>query len=542
MTPAIAQATQTQTAKDYVPDVDVRWCPGCGDYAILSTIQKVFPTLGIPKENFVIVSGIGCSSRFPYYMNTYGFHSIHGRAPTFAMGIKIANPDLSVWMVTGDGDGLSIGANHLMHLLRRNVDIKVLLFNNQIYGLTKGQYSPTSHIGHKTPTSPNGSIDHPIKPLSFALSAEATFVARTLDSNPKHMAEVMKAAAQHRGTAFVEILQNCVIYNDGVWTDVTDRSVRDDRLLNLEHGKPLIYGKSRNMGIRMDGITPVIAEIGENGVTEDQLLVHDQKNPNSAYSYMLTQMNYPDFPTPVGVFRAVERAPYNDLLIDQVKSTIQQRGRGRLGDLLRGPSYWEVDDDNQVSMKTDSPKPAAVTSPPPHANGVEDELQVMAELTEAERRVRKYPLLKVLSEPIGNALESRGILNPLRFSLTDSVEQVIRAFKDNHINCILVLDDNDAMVGIVSERDVVMKVARKSMDRKSTPVEAIMTPKPVLLNSTATIGLAFNKFSIGRFRHMPIRREDDSVGLISTTDLLFYLHDRVHNFQDNVPAGSILDN
>ncbi|MCH7917313.1 MAG: CBS domain-containing protein [Planctomycetes bacterium] len=543
MTPlATVPSKPTQTAKDYVPDVDVRWCPGCGDYAILSTIQKVFPTLGIPKENFVIVSGIGCSSRFPYYMNTYGFHSIHGRAPTFAMGIKIANPDLSVWVITGDGDGLSIGANHLMHLLRRNVDIKVLLFNNQIYGLTKGQYSPTSHIGHKTPTSPDGSIDHPIKPLSFALSAEASFVARTLDSNPKHMAEVFKAAARHRGTAFVEIMQNCVIYHDGAWTDVTDRSVRDDRLLHLEHGKPLIYGKNRNMGIRMEGTTPVIAKIGENAVTEDQFLVHDQQDPNSAYSYMLTQMNYPDFPTPVGVFRAVEgRVPYTDLLIEQVKSTIQQRGRGRLGDLLRGPSYWEVDDNNQISMKTDSPKPAAVTAPPAQTDGVEDEMRVMAELTEAERRVRKYPLLKVLGEPIGNALESRGTMNPLNFSVTDSVEQVICAFKDNHVNCILVLDEKDEMVGIVSERDVVMKVARKSMDRKSTPVEAIMTPNPVLLNDTATIGLAFNKFSIGRFRHMPIRRQDNSVGLISTTDLLFYLYDRVHDRKGSVPAGSLLD-
>ncbi|MCH9021251.1 MAG: CBS domain-containing protein [Planctomycetes bacterium] len=531
MTTTQTQTDQTPvTWKDFVPDVDVRWCPGCGDYAILNTIQKVFPTLGIPKENFVIVSGIGCSSRFPYYMNTYGFHSIHGRAPTFAMGMKVANPDLSIWIITGDGDGLSIGANHLLHLLRRNFDVTVLLFNNQIYGLTKGQYSPTSKLGHKTPTSPAGSIDHPIKSLSFAIASEAGFVARTIDTNPKHMAEVFKAAAHHKGTAFIEILQNCVIYNNGVWSDIAAREVRDDRLLNLEHQKPLLYGKELNMGIRLNGTTPEIVKIGENAVTLDDILVHDRNTPDPTYAYMLTQMNYPEFPTPVGLLRTVEgRAPYSDLLAEQIKTSIQRKGKGRLQDLLLGNSYWQVDSAQRITMETVPekivPEEIPVTA---GANGIGEELKVMAELKAAEYKVLKNPILRILREPLTNAILARGTLNPPTLAPTDSVAKAIELFNDRRTDCILIMDKDQKVVGILTGRDIVMKVVQKSMDRKTTTIQSIMTANPVSLKDSATIGLAFNKFSIGQFRHLPVTRKNQNLAVISTTDLLFYIYDRVH--------------
>ena len=240
----------TLTKKDFVTPNDVRWCPGCGDYAILNAVQRTLPDLGVPKEKFVVVSGIGCSSRFPYYMNTYGFHTIHGRAPTVATGVKVANPDLSVWMITGDGDGLSIGANHLLHLLRRNLDINVLLFNNRIYGLTKGQYSPTSEVGKRTKSTPTGSVDYPVNPLLFALGSEATFIARTTDTDQKHMVETFKAAQAHKGTSFIEVFQNCVIFNNKTFDSVTGRDVRNDQIMFLEEGKPLVYGEGNSKGIK----------------------------------------------------------------------------------------------------------------------------------------------------------------------------------------------------------------------------------------------------------------------------------------------------
>src|SRR5207237_4039945 len=249
------------TKKDFQTDQEVRWCPGCGDYAILSAVQSVFPELGIRRENFVVVSGIGCSSRFPYYMNTYGFHSIHGRAPTFATGLKVARPDLQVWVITGDGDGLSIGGNHLIHAIRRNVDLKIILFNNEIYGLTKGQYSPTSRLGTRTKSSPMGSIDNPLRPLSLAIGAEATFVARTVDVDIHHLTEILKRAAAHRGTAFIEIYQNCKIFNDAVFEYATDKTIKAENTLYLEHGKPLIFGKDRNKGIRLHVLNPEVVTL-----------------------------------------------------------------------------------------------------------------------------------------------------------------------------------------------------------------------------------------------------------------------------------------
>lgn len=330
------------TKKDFATSNDVRWCPGCGDYAILNAVQRTLPELGIPREKFVVVSGIGCSSRFPYYMNTYGFHTIHGRAPTVATGVKVANPELSVWMITGDGDGLSIGANHLLHLLRRNLDINVLLFNNRIYGLTKGQYSPTSEVGKKTKSTPLGSVDHPINPLLFALGSEATFVARTSDTDMKHMVETFKAAQAHKGTSFVEVFQNCVIFNDKTFAPVTSRDSKDDQVLVLEEGQPLVFGANRDKGIRLNGLDPEVVSIGD-GIDENDLWVHDPKCSNLAYANLLAQMTYPSFPTPIGVIRQLDgRETYEDALSQQV-SLAQSKGEGNLQELLTGRNSWVVE-------------------------------------------------------------------------------------------------------------------------------------------------------------------------------------------------------
>lgn len=329
------------TRKDFVSSQDVRWCPGCGDYAILAVMQKVLPEIGIPRENFVFVSGIGCSSRFPYYVNTYGLHTIHGRAPAIATGIKAANPDLQVWVVTGDGDALSIGGNHLIHTLRRNVDLKILLFNNRIYGLTKGQYSPTSEMGKKTKSTPVGSVDYPLNPISLALGAEAGFIARTLDTNPKHMTETLMRAAQHKGAAFVEIFQNCIIFNDGAFKNVTDKDYRDDNALFLEHGKPLIFGKDRNKGIRLNGLDLEVVTLGENGVTEADLVVHDETHANPAYAFLLSRMELPHFPVPVGVLRSTSKPTYDQLLTEQSAKASEGK-KADLKQLISGPNTWVV--------------------------------------------------------------------------------------------------------------------------------------------------------------------------------------------------------
>ena len=332
------------TRKDFQTDQEVRWCPGCGDYAILAAVQSVFPELGIPREKFVVVSGIGCSSRFPYYMNTYGFHSIHGRAPAVATGIKAIRPELEVWVATGDGDALSIGGNHTIHLLRRNVGVKVLLFNNRIYGLSKGQYSPTSEFNKKTKSTPFGSMDRPFNPVSLAIGSEATFVARSVDVFQSHLKETLKAAAKHRGSAFIEILQNCNIFNDGAWTSLTEKDARTEHVLILEHGKPLIFGKNGDKGIRRkaDGDIEVVT-LG-NGVKPEDLVVHDAHQTRASYAFLLSHMEHrPGFPTPIGLFRSWDDLPrYEDVIQDQVKNVIAKRGRGNLDELLQTGDTWEV--------------------------------------------------------------------------------------------------------------------------------------------------------------------------------------------------------
>jgi len=336
------QETPPLTAKDFASDQEVRWCPGCGDYSILAQIKKVLPRLGIPREQTVFVSGIGCSSRFPYYLDTYGFHGIHGRPLAIASGIKAAHPELSVWVVTGDGDGLSIGGNHLLHTIRRNFDLNILLFNNRIYGLTKGQYSPTSEVGKLTRSSPYGVIDFPLHPLSVAIGAEASFVARTIDVNVKHLAYVLERAARHRGTSFVEIYQDCNIFNHKAFEYATDKRTKADTTIELEHGRPLVFGPNRDRGIRLNGLDPEVVTLGD-GITEDDLLFHDERAAEPSLAYLLSRMHYPAFPEPIGVFRAAERDTYEDLLVEQTRAAVAKRGTGRLADLFADGDTWLVE-------------------------------------------------------------------------------------------------------------------------------------------------------------------------------------------------------
>ena len=326
---------------DFASDQDVRWCPGCGDYSILAQMKKVLSTLGTPPENLVFISGIGCSSRFPYYMDTYGMHSIHGRAPSFATGLKATRPELEVWVITGDGDALSIGGNHLMHCIRRNLDVNIVLFNNRIYGLTKGQYSPTSPQGKVTKSTPMGAIDNPIHPLSVAIGCDGSFVARSIDVNIKHLSNTLKRAAEHRGTSFVEVYQNCNVFNDGAWDYATDRATREDNVVELEHGKPLIFGKERDKGIRLNGMEPEVVELGK-GIKEDDLLFHDEQAPEPSLAYLLSRMRQPEFPEPIGVFRAIDPPKYDELINQQVQDARDNKGEGDLQALFSTGDTWNV--------------------------------------------------------------------------------------------------------------------------------------------------------------------------------------------------------
>ncbi|MEU6816645.1 2-oxoacid:ferredoxin oxidoreductase subunit beta [Streptomyces sp. NPDC046860] len=339
----VPKAEGTQSMKDFKSDQEVRWCPGCGDYAILAAVQGFMPELGLAKENIVFVSGIGCSSRFPYYMNTYGMHSIHGRAPAIATGLASSRRDLSVWVVTGDGDALSIGGNHLIHALRRNVNLKILLFNNRIYGLTKGQYSPTSELGKITKSTPMGSLDAPFNPVSLALGAEASFVARTIDSDRKHLTEVLRAAADHPGTALIEIYQNCNIFNDGAFDALKDKQRAEEALIRLEHGQPVRFGADGSRGVVRDR-TGELAVVTVTPDNEADLLVHDAHAASPTTAFALSRLADPDtlHHTPIGVFRAVDRPVYDSLMSEQLDTAIEQRGKGDLAALLAGGDTWTV--------------------------------------------------------------------------------------------------------------------------------------------------------------------------------------------------------
>ena len=327
------------TRKDFVSNQEVRWCPGCGDYSILAQMQKMLPELKIPRENIVFISGIGCSSRFPYYTETYGFHSIHGRALTLATGLKTARPELTVFVITGDGDGLSIGGNHLLHAMRRNVDLNVILFNNRIYGLTKGQFSPTSEFGKVTKSSPYGTTERPLNPIRVALAAGATFVARSIDRDTKHLEETLYKASQHKGISFVEVYQNCNIFNDGAFAAFYEKEVRQDKMVYLEHGKPLRFGKENQHGIRLNGFLP---EVVENVEGDNGLLIHDAHDPNISLANILVGMDYPEFPVPVGVFRDIEAPVFDELVAEQVSSAMA-KGVGSLEAILHQGETWIVD-------------------------------------------------------------------------------------------------------------------------------------------------------------------------------------------------------
>ncbi|OQB61927.1 MAG: 2-oxoglutarate oxidoreductase subunit KorB [Bacteroidetes bacterium ADurb.Bin145] len=335
--------TLNYTPKDFKSDQEVRWCPGCGDHAVLSAVQKALSELGIPKEKFAFISGIGCSSRFPYYMDTYGFHSIHGRAAAIASGVKTANPELSVWNITGDGDALAIGGNHFIHAVRRNIDIKIILFNNEIYGLTKGQYSPTSEKGLVTKTSPFGTVEEPFSVGEMVIGAKGKFFARTYDSNVALSTQIFSEAAKHKGTSVVEVLQNCVIFNDGIHDVVTGREVRDDRTIVLKDGQPMLFGKNNDKGLVLEGLKLKVVRLGENGVTEKDILVHDSHEPNPGIQYMLANMRYPDYPVALGIIRSVEGHTYEADVEEQIEK-IQKKAKIRcMDDLLKSGSTWKVE-------------------------------------------------------------------------------------------------------------------------------------------------------------------------------------------------------
>ena len=334
--------TKKLTPKDFKSDQEVRWCPGCGNHAVLNAVQKALSELGIPREKFAFISGIGCSSRFPYYMNTYGFHGIHGRASAIATGVKIANPELSVWQITGDGDALAIGGNHFIHVVRRNLDINIILFNNEIYGLTKGQYSPTSDKGLVTKTSPFGTIEEPFSVGELVIGAKGKFIARTVDANVTLSTRIYIEAARHKGTSVIEVLQNCVIFNDGIHEKVTGKEVRDDRTLILQHGEPMIFGKENDKGLILEGLKLKVVKIGEKGITRKNILVHDATEPNPGIQYMLANMRYPEYPVALGVIRSVPAPTYEKELENQIEQVRNKSKIKNMDDLLNSGSVWEA--------------------------------------------------------------------------------------------------------------------------------------------------------------------------------------------------------
>lgn len=500
---------------DFASDQDVRWCPGCGDYSILAQMKKMLPGLGISRENLVFISGIGCSSRFPYYMNTYGIHSIHGRAPALATGLKAVRPDLTVFVITGDGDGLSIGGNHLMHAIRRNLDINIVLFNNRIYGLTKGQYSPTSPLGKVTKSTPVGSIDNPIHPLSIAIGCEATFVARSIDVNIKHLGEVLLRGAQHKGTAFIEVYQNCNVFNDGAWEYATDRAVKTENVLELQHGKPLIFGKNRDKGIRLNGMDPEVVELGK-GISEDDLLFHDEKAPEPSLAYLLSRLRHEDgFPEPIGVFRAVDKPRYDLELNRQIEETMKKKGPGDLGQLFNSGETWTVSprdvqaldvparqevDDTVIEESSGHPISLDEAHPP---NEVEKSLE--QDLVSVLAR-RKH-VIATPDTPVG---------------------EVLSQLVNQSVGCAVIVENGETVVGIFSERDALLKINTDYDDLKDRPVGEFMTKEPETLKADSKIAFAVQRMDLGGYRHVPLVDEEGHLqGVISVRDILNYLTERL---------------
>ncbi len=339
----MAQDIIKLTAKDFKSDQEIRWCPGCGDHAVLNSIQKAMADLEIPKEKIAVISGIGCSSRFPYYMSTYGFHTIHGRASAIASGVKVANPDLSVWQITGDGDAMAIGGNHFIHVIRRNVDLNLILFNNEIYGLTKGQYSPTSQFGAVTKTSPFGTVEYPFQPGELVIGAQGKFFARTIDMNVKLSVDIFIEAAKHKGTSVVEVLQNCVIYNDGAHAALSDKEEKDNRTIVLKHGEPMVFGKDRDKGIALEGLKLKVVSLTDGKYTEKDLLVHDAYEPNPGVHLMLANMKYPEYPVALGVIRKVDTPTYDESVTKQIKTVQKSAKHKNMNDVLYSGNTWTIE-------------------------------------------------------------------------------------------------------------------------------------------------------------------------------------------------------
>lgn len=497
------------TRKDFVSDQEVRWCPGCGDYAILAQVQKVMPELGIPKEKIVFISGIGCSSRFPYYMNTYGIHSIHGRAPTLATGLAIANPDLHVWVITGDGDGLSIGGNHLIHALRRNINLTILLFNNRIYGLTKGQYSPTSRPGAKTKSSPMGTFEQPLNPIAVALAAEATFVARSIDAHTTHLAETLGVAARHKGSTFMEIYQNCVIFNPAEWEGWTDRTVRDDYMLYLEQGKPMVFGKNLDKGIVLDGFTPRVVQLG-NGYTEADLLVHDRSSKQLAY--ILSSMEHPEYPVPMGVIYQTERVSYAEGLFQQIEVARKRNGLGDLNKLYRADDLWTVDGQSGIEPSVKGKMPA----------GMDEEYADNLDKAPHQPTGMEHSL-------VTDTISMLAPKAPISVKPDSSVAEAIQMMNKHQVGCVLITDGDGVLKGILTERDLLMRIAGIVSDLDNAKVADYMTANPFTLTLHSPIAQAVHLMSDNGFRHVPLIDENNHpVGIISFRDVVHFFKDRLN--------------
>ena len=503
--------------QDFISDQDVRWCPGCGDYTILFAVQNALAKIGRQPHENVFVSGIGCSSRFPYYMDTYGFHTVHGRAATIASGVKCANPELTVWMISGDGDSLSIGANHLMHILRRNIDVNILLINNRIYGLTKGQYSPCSEQGKITKTSPFGSIEQPVNPLRFALAAQATFVARTNDADTKHMAATFQRAAAHKGTSFVEIYQNCKIFNDGIYKDIYDRTVRDDRLIYIEDGKPMIFGKLKNQGLTLNGIEPAITEFDPEAGPPAELIKHDEKVESATLAYLLTQLDYPEFPVAMGVLRDVEAPVYEDQMYAQVAAAKEKFGEGTLKDLFRrGAETWTIE-----AAKAEG---EGVTG---HLEHVEasDEIGEEKESYEAdiEQDAVEVGAMEKLLAGVPLA-EIPGQAETIVVPRTTTVaEAVKRMCSGDALGTVLVEGEGGSIAGIVTERDLLLRLPA-GVDLGAVIVAQIMTPNPETLLASDSVAHALNFMGSRNYRRIPVEGES-GVKVLSIDDVLDFIHD-----------------
>lgn len=501
------------TRRDFVSDQSVRWCPGCGDYAILAQIQKTLPELGVPRENIVFLSGIGCSSRFPYYMNTYGIHSIHGRAPTLATGLKCARPELQIWVTTGDGDALAIGGNHLLHALRRNIDINIVLFNNRIYGLTKGQYSPTSEIGKRTKSSPDGSIENPVNPIGVAIGSEAGFIARTVDSFQEHMAGVLRRAARHTGAALIEVAQNCMIFNDGAWAHLTNPNTKADNVLFLEHGKPMRFGKAMEKGIHLNGFTPEVVNVAD--VDERALLVHDESATEPTLAYFLSRMGPPDFPTPVGIFRAVEKPVYDQQLMAQVQAA-QESYPADLDALYRQSETWAV-----PAIALEGTKCPLCDHP--NLPGADECELCLASLTQEEASAAEA------NSRIEQSLREDSVekLNPAgAVSVPESatVKTALEVMRGKRIGCVLITNTEGNLIGIFTERDALTRVAGEDLDPADTVVREVMTRDPETVKLEHPLAHAVHLMVVGDLRYLPLVDKDGCPsGIIGSRDLINHI-------------------